>query len=124
MRDEGEDAFLENRNRDCVAGARCAVSGRNKGPGVKASKPQKLSSPTTRVGGWGSMERKQDSIFIFWPGHFICGILVSPPGIEPAPPALEARSLNHWIPREVLKTCFTNRFLQYPLAVFDGNPTS
>ena len=77
-----------------------------------------------RVGGWGSMERKQDSIFIFWPGRFICGIIVSPPGIEPAPPALEARSLNHWIPREVLKTGFRNRFLQYPLAVFDGNPTS
>ena len=27
-----------------MAGSRCAVSGRNKGPGVKASKPQKVSS--------------------------------------------------------------------------------
>ena len=30
-----------------------------------------------------------------------CGILVSRPRIEPAPPALEAWNLNHWITREV-----------------------
>ena len=29
------------------------------------------------------------------------GILVPGPGIEPTPPAMEARSLNHWIAREV-----------------------
>ena len=28
--------------------------------------------------------------------------LVLPPGTEPAPPAVEARSLNHWTAREVL----------------------
>ena len=28
-------------------------------------------------------------------------ILIPQPGIEPAPPALEARSLNHWTAREV-----------------------
>ena len=31
------------------------------------------------------------------------GILVLWPGIKPAPPALEVRSLNHWSAREVLK---------------------
>ena len=32
-----------------------------------------------------------------------CGILVPRPGIEPAPLALEAQSLNHWTAREVPK---------------------
>ena len=35
---------------------------------------------------------------IFW---LCCGILVPWPGIEPAPPALEAQSLNHWTAGEV-----------------------
>ena len=30
-----------------------------------------------------------------------CGVLVPRPGIEPAPPAVEAQSLNHWTAREV-----------------------
>ena len=30
-----------------------------------------------------------------------CRILVPQPGIEPVPPAVEARSLNHWTAREV-----------------------
>ena len=38
---------------------------------------------------------------VFWPHHAACGILVAQPGIEPAPPALELRSLNHWGTREV-----------------------
>ena len=33
--------------------------------------------------------------------HTACGILVPYPGIEPMPPALEARSLNHWTTGEV-----------------------
>ena len=36
----------------------------------------------------------------FWPCHLECGILAPQPGIEPVPPALEARSLNHWTARE------------------------
>ena len=32
---------------------------------------------------------------IFWLCLVACGILVPPPGIEPASPALEMRSLNH-----------------------------
>ena len=31
-----------------------------------------------------------------------CGTLVPRPGIEPVPPALEARSLNLWTARDVL----------------------
>ena len=40
-------------------------------------------------------------LFCFWPYHTACGILVPRPGMEPAPPALEVQSLNHWTPREV-----------------------
>ena len=39
--------------------------------------------------------------FIFWLHPVTCGILVPRPGIEPVPPAVEARSLNHWTAREV-----------------------
>ena len=39
--------------------------------------------------------------FLFWPYHTACGILVPQPGIEPAPPAVEAQSPNHWTAREV-----------------------
>ena len=38
---------------------------------------------------------------LFWPHHPMYKILVSWPGIRPAPPALEAVSLNHWTSREV-----------------------
>ena len=41
--------------------------------------------------------------FFFWPHRVACGILVPWPGIEPASPAWEARSLNHWTTREVPK---------------------
>ena len=40
--------------------------------------------------------------YLFGPHHMACGILVPWPGIEPMPPALEARSPNHWTTREVL----------------------
>ena len=38
----------------------------------------------------------------FWPHHcaVACGILVSPPGIEPGPSAVRAQSPNHWTARE------------------------
>ena len=39
--------------------------------------------------------------FTFWLHSETSGILVVWPGMEPAPPALEARSLNHWTAREV-----------------------
>ena len=59
-------------------------------------------------------------LFIFWCGSFlksllnafqycfwfscmcweVCGILVPQPGIKPVPPAVEARSPNHWTTRE------------------------
>ena len=38
---------------------------------------------------------------VFWPRGMAYRILVPRPGIEPAPPAVEARSLNHWTAREV-----------------------
>ena len=36
-----------------------------------------------------------------WPRRVACGVLVPRPGIEPVPPALGARSLNHWTARQV-----------------------
>ena len=35
-----------------------------------------------------------------------CGILVPRPGLEPVPPPVEARSLNHWTGREVPENFF------------------
>ena len=37
----------------------------------------------------------------FWPYHVACRILVPWPGLEPASPALEAWSLNHWAAKKV-----------------------
>ena len=39
--------------------------------------------------------------FFFWPRHTPYGILVSQPGVEPRPLALDAQSLDHWASREV-----------------------
>ena len=39
-------------------------------------------------------------LFFFFFGHVACGILVTLPGVEPIPPSLEARSLNHWAARK------------------------
>ena len=42
------------------------------------------------------------SLCLFFFCHVVaCGILVPQPGIEPTPPAVEARRLNHWTTREV-----------------------
>ena len=49
---------------------------------------------------------KSTNLFIFfWPHCAAHGILVSWTGIEPLPPALEARILYHWTAREVLEVC-------------------
>ena len=55
---------------------------------------------------WGKIMRypiplSEALFYLFiWPLHAACGLLVPWPGIEPKPPAVEARSLNHWAPRE------------------------
>ena len=48
------------------------------------------------------------SLFILAFGHAMrqCKILVSQPGIEPMPPAMEAWRLNCWTAREVPVGCF------------------
>ena len=38
--------------------------------------------------------------FFFWPYRTACVILVPQPGFKPVPPAVEARSPNHWTTRE------------------------
>ena len=45
----------------------------------------------------------QNQRFIFWPHTAARWILVSKPGIEPMPLAVEAQSSNHWIAREFPK---------------------
>ena len=40
------------------------------------------------------------TILFFWPHRVACGILIPLPGVKPVPPALGARSLNHWTARE------------------------
>ena len=45
------------------------------------------------------------SFFLGGGAHRVArGILVPRPGIEPIPPAVEARSPNHWTSREVLQS--------------------
>ena len=50
------------------------------------------------------------SFSLFWPGLTTYGNLVPRPGIEPATPALEAQSLNHWTAREVSGSYFQGAF--------------
>ena len=57
-------------------------------------------------------------LFFFFFGRttWHAGILISQPGIEPASPAVEALSLNHWIAREVLLLLLlTSQLPQYPV---------
>ena len=59
-----------------------------------------------------STQSKGTCFGVFFLGGGCCilqcvGILVPQPGIEPTPPAMEARNPNHWTAREVPKsTCF------------------
>ena len=48
--------------------------------------------------------------FFFYYNHAACQIVVPQPGIEPAPPALEAWSLNHGTTSEVPGTHILNLF--------------
>ena len=56
--------------------------------------------------------------FISWSHHMACGILVPQPGITPATPAVEMRSLNHWTTKEVF-TIFVFLFIP-ALLMYDG----
>ena len=51
--------------------------------------------------------------FTFWTCRTACRILVPQPGIETAPLALEARSLNHWTAGEVPTCIFFKRKENY-----------
>ena len=63
---------------------------------------------------------------IFGPCFSACGILVPLPGIELSPPAVEARSLNHWTVREVPVTDFmegrSRKGLQRNIRTTHGEP--
>ena len=49
----------------------------------------------------GEEQRILAIFFFFWPCPAACGILVPRAGIKPMPPAMEARSLNHWTASKV-----------------------
>lgn len=74
---------------------------------------------TPFLGDWHGEEMKRwaGTIYIllyfvlFWPCHTACGTLVSWPGIEPTPPALKVRSLNHLDCQEVPQPFFLVLFL-------------
>ena len=56
------------------------------------------------------------SFFFFWPCHAACGTLVSQPGIEPRPPAVEAWGFDQWTTREVpLCLAYSTLSLDYPI---------
>ena len=69
--------------------------------------------------------------FFSWPCRVACGIIVPRPGIEPVPPAVEARSLNHWTTGEVpyvynlkkLPNCSPKwlHHFTYPSALYEGS---
>ena len=50
-------------------------------------------------------------LFILWPHHAACRILVPQPEIKPAPPVPGAQNLNHWTASEVPK------FLKFSLII-------
>ena len=39
-------------------------------------------------------------VWVSWPIHAACKILLPPPGIEPVPSAVKVQSSNHWTTRE------------------------
>ena len=58
-------------------------------------------------------------VFNFWPHSVACGILVPQPGIEPAPSALGAQSLNHWTGREGPQGCLFLFFFEWKFLFLD-----
>ena len=71
--------------------------------GTQATSPAPLSSAsTTTLPSPGGKHWLTFVSFFFCQCYSACGVLVAWPGIEPRPPAVEARSLNHWASRKVL----------------------
>ena len=60
---------------------------------------------TTERGG-DRIVRKQCFCFFVMALLQVVGILVPQPGMEPAPPALETQSPNHWTTREAPRSSF------------------
>ena len=70
--------------------------------------------------GQGSLGKQEA---IFWLHHVACRILFPQPGIEPAPPAVEARSLSRWTAREVpAGSNFEEKKCAYPTRKTSFNP--
>ena len=54
-----------------------------------------------------------NDLFIFWPRHETCKIVVFQLGIKPLPPAVEAESPNHWTIREFQKKFLALKTREY-----------
>ena len=52
-------------------------------------------------------------LFIFWPCHVVCGILVFQTGIEHIPPAVEVESPNQWTVRDF--PYYSNYLTSFPM---------
>ena len=61
---------------------------------------------------------KKIFFFFFWPHGVAHRILAPLPGIKPAPPAVEAWSLNHWSAREVPRAHSLSMHLILPLEFY------
>ena len=56
-------------------------------------------------------------VWVSWPIHAACKILLPPPGIEPVPSAVKVQSSNHWTTREFPPIFFFFFFFTVPVLV-------
>ena len=61
-------------------------------------------------------------LFYFLATCVACGILVPPPRIESAPPAVETQSSNHWTTREFARNCILKLWIQQGRRAHKGVP--
>ena len=85
---------------------RAVPGGTARGQGSRSPSPTDVPPPAhpRALGQDRNLHFRFFSFFYFGCTTRYAGILVPRPGIEPSPPAVEARSLNHWTAREVQET--------------------
>ena len=76
---------------------------------LRLGSPRPLSYNRSSFSGSGS----HGFLILFFFRSFGQDTVISQPGIEPVPPALEPRSLNHWTTREVPASSFLVHFFVF-----------